>query len=689
MNLFDLFATLSLDKTKYEEGLKDAESEAESAGSGIGGSLARGLSVAGTAAAAAVGAAAAGVTKLTVASVEAYGEYEQLVGGVKKLYGDAGDALVENASKAYETAGMSANDYMQTVTSFSAALLNSLDGDAEAAVEIADMAMQDLSDNANTFGTMTAQELSNVYTGLAKGNYTLLDNLNLGFAGTQQGMLDLVNASGLFEEEITDINDVSFDQMLQAIHEVQDQMNIAGTTQNEAASTIQGSLGMLSGAWQNLVTGLGDSNADLSGLISNVVEAARTAFENILPVASQALSGIAQLIEEVAPIIAEELPSVIDQVLPSILSAAIEITTALVAALPSILSAVSDALPQIISELIPAIMTMLPQFIEVAGELVMGLAQGLIDNADLLMDAALGVVHVLVDDLLTPDNIENMISVAVELILTLSEALITHAPELIGAAIMLVSQIIVALAESLPEIASQIGNFVADLGADLGEWLYNMFGDGLIRVVDGLASWWDEVVDFAGDVLDNFVNLGADIIETIVDFMGGAGLVFNFDDMLDSVLSFGADVVDTLFGYFEEAKTTVSNAIDALLGFFDFDWSLPDIKLPHFSVSGGEAPWGIGGEGSLPSIGVEWYAKAMASPIMLTAPTIFGMSGGSLLAGGESGDEIIYGRENLMRDIREATSQQIIIPVYIGGEQIDELVVDSNQRFDFRSGGRG
>lgn len=688
MNLFDLFATLTLDTSEYEKGLKDAEAQAESAGSGIGGTLTRGLAVAGAAAAAAVGTAAVGVTKLTVASVEAYGEYEQLVGGVEKLFGDSADIVSAYADNAYMTAGLSANQYMETVTSFSASLLQGLGGDTEAAAEIANVAISDMSDNANTFGT-DMESIQAAYMGFAKGNYTMLDNLKLGYGGTATEMVRLINDSGILEEEITDISEVSFDQIIEAIHAVQEETNIAGTTANEAASTIQGSLGMLQGAWQNLVIGLGNSDADLSGLISNVVEAARTAFENILPVASQALSGIAQLIQEVAPIIAEELPTMIDAVLPPLLDAAIQITTALVAALPSIMSAVSAALPQIISQLIPAILTVLPQLIVVAGELIMGLAQGLTDNADMLLDAAVGVIHVLVDDLLTPDNISNMINVAVELILTLSQALIEHAPEIIGAAVVLVSQIIVGLAESLPNIAEQIGNFIADLGEDLGIWLYDMFGDGLVDVIDGLGSWWDEFVDFAGDVLDNFVDLGADIIETIADFMGGAGLVFNFDDMIASVVQFGSDLWDDLTGIFEEAKEIVSGAIDTLIGLFDFDWSLPDIKLPHFSVSGGEAPWGIGGEGSLPTIGVEWYAKAMSAPMLLTSPTIFGMSGGSLLGGGEAGDEMIYGRDALMKDIREATNQQIVIPVYIGGEQIDELVVNSNQRYDFISGGRG
>lgn len=680
MNVFDLFASLSLDSSAYNQGLDDAESRANSVGSVIG----RGLGVAGAAVGAAIGAAATGVATLTTQSVQAYADFEQLSGGVEKIFEDSADAVMEYANQAFETSGLSANQYMETVTGFSASLLQGLGGDTEAAAEIANMAIIDMADNANTYGT-DMEAIQNAYMGFAKGNYTMLDNLKLGYGGTGEEMLRLINDSGILEEQITSLDDVTFDQMIEAIHAVQENLNVAGTTANEASSTISGSIGMLSAAWQNLVTGMADSNADLGGLIDNVVSSAQTVVGNLVPVVTQALGGIAQLIEQVAPIIVAELPGLIDTVLPPLLSAAIQITTALVQALPSIISAISKALPQILSTLIPAIISVTPLLIQAGGELLMGLASGLADNADLLLDSVIDVVHILVDDFLTPDNIESMISVAVDLILTLSTALIEHAPELIGAAVMLVSQIIVGLAESLPSVAEQIGNFIADLGEDLGNWLYDMFGDGLIEVVDGLASWWDEIVSFASDVVDGFVDLGADIIATIVDFMGGAGLVFNFDDMISSVTQFGSDLWDDLTGIFENAKTIVSNAIDTIIGFFDFDWSLPDLKLPHFSMTGEfslDPP-------SVPSIGVEWYAKAYNQPYILNDATIFGMAGGKALAGGEHGSEIVMGYNQLLDAISQATNQTIVVPVYIGGEQIDEFVVQSNQRNDFVSGGRG
>lgn len=687
MNVFDLFATLSLDSSKYDEGLSDAESRAGS----IGGTIAKGLGIAGAAAGAAIGAAATGVATLTTESVKAYADFEQLSGGVEKLFGDSSDTVMEYASQAFETAGMSANQYMETVTGFSASLLQGLGGDTDAAADIANMAIADMADNANTYGT-DMEAIQNAYMGFAKGNYTMLDNLKLGYGGTGEEMLRLINDSGILEEQITSLDDVSFDQMIEAIHAVQEEMNIAGTTSNEASTTISGSIGMLSASWTNLVTGMADENADLGSLIDNVVSSAETVVGNLAPVVTQALGGIATLIQEVAPIIVDQLPTIIDTVLPPLLSASISIVTALVQALPSIISAISAALPQILSTLIPAIISVTPMLIEAGGELLMGLANGLADNADLLLDTVIDVIHILVDDFLTPDNIESFINVAVEIILTISTALLEHAPELVGAAIILISNIIVALAESLPDIAVQIGNFIADLGEDLGNWLYDMFGDGLVEVIDGLAQWWDKVTTFGSDVLTKAGEIGADVIESIVTFFSDAWENFTtgFSDIIGKIEGFGDDVWEKFTGIFEDAKSIVSGAIDELLGFFDFDWELPEIKLPHFSVSGGEAPWGFGGQGSLPSVGVEWYKKAYNQPILLNDPTIFGYGDGRALGGGDSyGGELIMGYNQLLQAISQATNQTVVVPVYIGGEQIDEFVVQSNQRNDFIGGGRG
>lgn len=359
MNLMDLFIKV---------GVKD---EASGPLKKLTGAVGGGLKVAAAAGVAAVGAAATAVGKLVTESVKAYGEYEQLVGGINKLYGEGADKLMAYAGEAYEKAGMSANQYMQNVTGFSAALINSLGGDTEKAAEIANMAMKDISDNANTFGKYTAEELAGVYQALAKGQYQTLDNLNLGFGGTKEGMQSLIDKANELRKaqgETADLTIDSYADIVQAIHEVQKEMGIMDTTANEAASTIQGSLGMLKASWENLLTGLSNPNADLGSLFDNLVESAMTAFNNLRPVISQALQGVGKLVKQLAPVIGKELPGIMKSLLPDLISAATGLASALSDALPEILGALMDNLPAIASAVI-----------EIAGNIFESLAEAIPD----------------------------------------------------------------------------------------------------------------------------------------------------------------------------------------------------------------------------------------------------------------------------------------------------------------------
>ncbi len=361
MNLMDLFIKV---------GVKD---EASGPLKKLTGAVGGGLKVAAAAGAAAVTAAAAAVGKLVTESVKAYGEYEQLVGGINKLYGEGADQLLKYANEAYQTAGMSANQYMQNVTGFSAALINSLGGDTEQAAEIANMAMKDISDNANTFGKYTAEELAGVYQALAKGQYQTLDNLNLGFGGTKEGMQSLIDKANELRKaqgETADLTIDSYADIVQAIHEVQKEMGIMDTTANEAASTIQGSLGMLKASWENLLTGLSNPNADLGSLFDNLVESAMTAFNNLRPVISQALQGVGKLVKQLAPVIGKELPGIMKSLLPDLISAATGLASALSDALPEILGALMDNLPAIASAVIEIASNIFDSLVQAIPELM-------------------------------------------------------------------------------------------------------------------------------------------------------------------------------------------------------------------------------------------------------------------------------------------------------------------------------
>ena len=255
----------------------------------------------------AVGASAAGaaVGVLAKQSLEAYASYEQLTGGVETLFKDSADIVMGYAENAYKTAGLSANQYMDTVTSFSASLLQSLDGDTAAAAEKANLAITDMSDNANKMGT-TMESIQYAYQGFAKQNYTMLDNLKLGYGGTKEEMQRLLADAEAISGIHYDIS--SYADVVDAIHVIQTEMGITGTTAKEASTTIEGSLNAAKAAWENLLTGMGDSNANFDALVENFVSAVSTAAENILPRLIEILSGVGNLIVELAPIISEAFP---------------------------------------------------------------------------------------------------------------------------------------------------------------------------------------------------------------------------------------------------------------------------------------------------------------------------------------------------------------------------------------------
>lgn len=632
MNVFELFATISLDSSGYREGLSEAEHEAESSGSRIGNALGGIARVAGAATAAAVGAAATGVAALTTQAVNAYGEYEQLSGGIERLFGNAANTVMDYSAEAFANVGMDANTYMQSITSFSAALISSLDGDTQAAAEIANIAMQDLADNANTFGTYTVEELSNVYTALARGQFQTLDNLNLGFAGTQQGMIDLINSSGIFEEEITSLENVSFDQMILAIHEVQEGMSIAGTTANEASGTIQGSLNQLSAAWQNLVIGFANGDADLSRLIGNVVTSARSAVQNLVPAISQALGGIGQLITEVAPIISNELPGLIDELLPPALSAATSLVSALVSSLPSIFSALNAVIPQIIDNLIPAVIETLPLLVSAAEELVLGLATAIGNAAPSLIPSVITAVLTIVEQLTSPDSVLMLVNAAAQLAIGIETGII----------------------QSLPQIVSSIPTIVSNLA--------------------------NALIGQAPELIGAAVNVQGEVFNSILSTFGVSG-----QDVINAAVTLGNNVVNGFGNALDAIRGVLSDAWNFITnGFANLDISLPHIDLPHFTISGQfslDPP-------SVPSLNVSWYAKAMNQPHLLTSPTIFGMGANGLRGGGEAGDELVVGWNQLKQELGGGTPYEIHVHNYIGGDEIDELVLNSNQINNKISGGR-
>ena len=376
MNLFDLYAKITLDKSGYDEGIDDASEKASS----FSDKLKSGLGTAAKVGAAGLAAAAAGVAALTKSSIEQYAEYEQLVGGVETLFKASSDVVQEYAANAYKTAGMSANEYMDTVTSFSASLLQSLDNDTAAAAEKADLAITDMADNANKMGT-SMESIQNAYQGFAKQNFTMLDNLKLGFGGTKEEMQRLLDTASEISGIEYDIS--SYADIVDAIHVVQTEMGITGTTAKEASTTIQGSVSSMKSAWTNLVTGIATDNADIDVLLDNFLESVETVAGNVLPVVERILSNIFDTLADRGP---------------DMLSAAVKLFLQIMAGALKALPDIVASIPQILDAIIDGFMAGLPDIIDVGKQIIEGLWEGIKSMASWIGDKVSGFVGGLVDD---------------------------------------------------------------------------------------------------------------------------------------------------------------------------------------------------------------------------------------------------------------------------------------------------
>lgn len=349
-------------------------------------------------------AVANGIKSLISGAVEGYGEYEQLVGGVETLFGSSADTVIKNAENAYKTAGLSANAYMETVTSFSASLLQSMGNDTEAAAKKADLALTDMSDNANKMGT-DMQSIQNAYQGFAKQNYTMLDNLKLGYGGTKEEMARLIEDAaklkGLYGAEAAlyankGVNgDLSI--IIDAIHTVQTEMGITGTTALEASTTVEGSINSMKAAYQNFVTGLGDQNADIGALTEELIQTAGTVAENVLPVIENVVKNIAETVKKQGPDMITKFVAYATEKLPEVLKLGIQLIVSLVKGLAQNLPELLRGTLALVDAIISAFLDSLPDIIEVGKDIVRGLWEGIKLMASWIGEKVSGFVGGLVD----------------------------------------------------------------------------------------------------------------------------------------------------------------------------------------------------------------------------------------------------------------------------------------------------
>lgn len=392
-------ATADLNRTKAEIEAVNNEMKNTSVVSQFGSALKSGLAVAAKAAAAATAAAAGAVIALTKSAVENYGEYEQLVGGVETLFKDSAGTVEEYAKNAYQTAGLSANEYMETVTSFSASLLQSMGNDTAAAAEKADQAITDMSDNANKMGT-DMQSIQNAYQGFAKQNYTMLDNLKLGYGGTKEEMqrlIDDANALNAAQGNYTNYSIESYADIVDAIHTVQTEMGITGTTALEASTTIEGSIGAMKAAYANFVTGLGNDNADISELSSQLIQSVGTVAENVLPVVETVLKNIAEAVQRDGPEMIEKFVSYAIEKLPEVISLGLQMVISLVKGLAQNIPQLVTSVLNMMATIVKTIWESLPDIIEVGKNIVLGLWEGIKAMASWIGEKVSGFVGGLVD----------------------------------------------------------------------------------------------------------------------------------------------------------------------------------------------------------------------------------------------------------------------------------------------------
>lgn len=476
MDVYDLYAKLCLDSSEYEKGLKDAKSSASgltglfgkvgSAASTVGKGIFTVVTNVAAVSVAATSAGEAAVSALTTLAVNSYAAYEQLVGGVETLYKDSAAKVQQYAADAYKTSGMTANEYMTTATSYAAALVSSLGGDTERAAELSNMAVSDMADNWNKFGS-SADSVQDAYNGFAKGQFQLLDNLKLGYGGTKEEMerlLDDANKLNAAQGKYTDYSIDSFSDIILAIHDIQTEYDITGTTAKEASTTISGSLSATKAAWANLVTGVADDNANFGQLISNFVDSATTAASNIIPRVEVALNGAAKLIESLVPPIMAELPSLIETVLPQLAQSAVNIVQTLVTEISANAAQLIDSAIQIITVLGNGIYQMLPT----------------------VAQSALQIVLTLVSKL--NENLPQMLDTAGQMLIAFVTGVSEHLPDIMLAAASIVETLLTYFVEHLPDIvegAMQMGDSVID------------------GIIDGISAAWDSLVSWFNGLWDS------------------------------------------------------------------------------------------------------------------------------------------------------------------------------------------
>ena len=649
MDALDLIAKIKMDISEYEEGLDKAKSKAEKAGGGIGGALSKAASIGGKAmgamvkvSAAAIGAATAGVGALVTSSVKAYSDYEQLVGGIETLFGAGGKSLqayadsvgktadeaqgeydkllsaqqtmLDNASNAFRTAGLSANEYMDTAIGFSGALLKSLGGDTEKGAEQTQMAITDMADQANKYGK-SVQEISETYTSLARGNTQTLDNLFGGmFAGTKAGLQDMLTYAENYRASLGETVSYSADSyadIVSAIHDVSMATGVYGTTAEEASTTIQGSLGMMKSAWENLVTGLSDKNADVGQLIGNLVDSVvgytevttngvathvNGFLDNVIPVIEQALEGIGTLVERLVPQALKLIPSLMNSVIPDIITAGINLATGLVSSITDNLGTITEQINTLVPILVQALVDITPQLIEVISEIILALAGALNDNAEMITEGAMAIVDSFITTFLgmLPElldlglqiivkiadgiskSLPQMIPTIVDIVMKIVDVILQNLPMIIQVALQIVVAIIQGITAALPQLISYVPTIIDEVAGALmtaypliaetgGQLILALFDAIFTGATQSLA----QIPNIVTSLANAFVGMTGEMLKAGQQLINGLwnGIVGRKSWIIGQLKAMGHDLIDAVKSMFKiNSPSKVFEEIGGYLG---------------------------------------------------------------------------------------------------------------------------
>lgn len=637
---------------------------------------------------------------VTKSAVGHYAEYEQLVGGVETLFKDSSGKLIDYAEKAYKTAGMSSNQYMNTATSFAASLIQGLGGDTAKAVELTNLAITDMSDNANKMGTDIGS-IQDAYQGFAKQNYTMLDNLKLGYGGTQSEMIRLINDSGVLGEKIESLDNVTFDQMIEAIHKIQDNLGITGTTALEAGTTISGSWSSVQALFENILTKVGSKLAptvmgflqqlsdwmetvDWDAFATSVGDALQRVFDWIQKIDfttffEKGMDGVTEFIEGLGDFATKAIEVIGD------IQSFIDI---LITLSPIILGVVTTlgllAVAFKIGEIIDSVKTAMT-----------GLFAAMSANPIVAVIAIIaGLVVALVTLWNTNEDFRNAVTAIWDSIKNVWESVkeaFANFVAAIGEKIEAVKEFFGNLKDAASEKFSAMKEVVSDKFSQIKETMgttmqaakdtvseklqnmknaYSEHGGGIKGIaaaaMEGVKGYYSAGYTFIDNLTDGKLSAVANkfkskmseakqavsnkISEIKNSFSNGLGNAYS------TVTNILGNIKNKFSNIMDSAKNIVSNAINRIKSFFNFSWSLPHLKLPHISISGSFSLT----PPSVPHFGIDWYKKAMDDGMIMNQPTIFGYNAKSnqFLAGGEAGSETVVGTQSLMDMIRVAVNEE-------------------------------